>query len=429
MADAGKTDYYEILQVSANAEPERSTGSIGSWPSVFIPTTRKAAIRTGSTRFTRRTQYISDPERRAKYDVCYHQDPAGPLAARLERREFGERLRDRADRTADAARGALHPAAHGADGALADDERSRDTHRPPSRASGIHDLVLAAEEVRDARRSGAPSDHRRRRRAPGAELPHQPAAPPPGGAERKLELRRGKRGRGQMSIFSTPRENRDLTRVRQALTRTTSESRSPCDTRASAARRPSCRRRTLRLAVERERVADAVRDVREVGKRRRQVAFHDVAGELLRIVGADGVDEVLIVRELRSSSGRPARRRASGGVSAPGPFSFFAPTAHVGLPPAAGFVDPEPALRAVEEIADPLAAFVVGVLAARGELEDRAVGVLEEGASACPAFPATTRGRSSRRSSWILTGCSCLPRPQRAMSNWCGPWLPVSPLP
>ena len=28
-----------------------------------------------------------------------------------------------------------------------------------------------------------------------------------------------------------------------------------------------------------------------------------------------------------------------------------------------------------------------------------------------------------------LTGCSFLEMPQRAMSNWCGPWLPVSPLP
>src|SRR5262249_41247300 len=57
--------------------------------------------------------------------------------------------------------------------------------------------------------------------------------------------------------------------------------------------------------VERERAADAVRDVREMRQRRREVPFHDVAGEQLRIAGADCVDEVLIVR--RFDRGQPGR--------------------------------------------------------------------------------------------------------------------------
>ena len=56
------------------------------------------------------------------------------------------------------------------------------------------------------------------------------------------------------------------------------------------------------------------------------MAFEDVARQDLRIVRADRVDEVLVVRELdRRQAGRLGRGIA--GESEPGPFSFFTPTA------------------------------------------------------------------------------------------------------
>ena len=52
------------------------------------------------------------------------------------------------------------------------------------------------------------------------------------------------------------------------------------------------------LPSKRQLPADPVGDVRQVRQRRRQVALLDVAGEHLRVVRADGVDEVRVVRRL-----------------------------------------------------------------------------------------------------------------------------------
>ena len=96
----------------------------------------------------------------------------------------------------------------------------------------------------------------------------------------------------------------------------------------------------------------------------------------LRIVGADRVDEVLVVRRLDAREhARIAAALFGRGVGAR---ALLVLPAAVRLPLAAVAVDPQPALGAVEQVADLLRALVVGVDAARGELEDRAVGVLEQ---------------------------------------------------
>ena len=69
----GRRTTTRFCRSARTRSPRRSIVSIGCWRSAFIPTTRKAATRTGSTRSTRRTPILSDPERRAKYDVSYHQ--------------------------------------------------------------------------------------------------------------------------------------------------------------------------------------------------------------------------------------------------------------------------------------------------------------------------------------------------------------------
>ena len=143
--------------------------------------------------------------------------------------------------------------------------------------------------------------------------------------------------------------------------------------------------------------ADAVRNVAEVRQRRRHVAFEHVARQHLRIAGADRVDEVLVVRRTRSSSGRSARVESPAGASAPGPFSLFGPKYDCQVLPLSS-IQSHP-FDAVEQVADLHAAFVVREAAARAELDDRAVGVLVQSSSACRAFPATTRRRSSRRPS------------------------------
>src|SRR5204863_4160396 len=130
----------------------------------------------------------------------------------------------------------------------------------------------------------------------------------------------------------------------------------------------------LRLAVERQLTAGAVRRIAQMRQRRGEMAFEHVAGQQLRIVRANRVDEVLIVRILRRrQTGRPLVwiRRV-------GARTLFALRPEVRLPLLAGLLDPQPALRAVEEVADLHAAFVVGEATARAELEDEAVGVLEE---------------------------------------------------
>src|SRR5262245_16215138 len=99
-----------------------------------------------------------------------------------------------------------------------------------------------------------------------------------------------------------------------------------------------------------------------------------VAGQHLRIAGADRVDEVLVVRVLSGGE----TRRPFVGLGQVGARTLFVLRPEVRLPLLAGLLDPEPALRAVEEVADLHAPFVVGEAAARAEFERTAVGVLEE---------------------------------------------------
>src|SRR5205809_6045037 len=105
-------------------------------------------------------------------------------------------------------------------------------------------------------------------------------------------------------------------------------------------------------------------------QRRRQVPLEDVAVQELRVVRADGIGEVLIVRHAATARAFLLRH----GVA---PLSLLVLWTEIRLPLLAVAVDPHPAPRPVEQIADALRAFVVGELAARGEFEDRAVPVLE----------------------------------------------------
>src|SRR5436190_5655349 len=99
------------------------------------------------------------------------------------------------------------------------------------------------------------------------------------------------------------------------------------------------------------------------------MALEDVAGQDLRIVGPDGVDEVLVVRELHRRQSLRFRLLRARLVGRARPLLVLrADFAHVRLPLPAALLDPEPALRAVEDVTDADAAFVVGVLAARAEL-------------------------------------------------------------
>ena len=104
--------------------------------------------------------------------------------------------------------------------------------------------------------------------------------------------------------------------------------------------------------------------------------LEDVAREDLRIARTDRVDEVLVVREFDAREDvRVAARLLGRRVGAR---ALLVLRAEVRLPFAAVAVDPDPALRPVEQVADLLRAFVVRELAARGELESRAVGVFVE---------------------------------------------------
>ena len=126
--------------------------------------------------------------------------------------------------------------------------------------------------------------------------------------------------------------------------RRTSESRSPCGIRASAGVGLLVVHELLRLAVEHQRAADAIGNVGEVRQRGRQVPFEHVAGQHLRIVGTDRVDEVLIVRRLgRRQPDRLAAGPAAG--AGPGPFSFFRRPARSTTARSGRLLDPEPALR------------------------------------------------------------------------------------
>ena len=72
MAEDGKQDYYEVLQVSANAEPDTIHRVYRLLAQRFHPDNQETG---NSDRFHQVHEaytVLSDPERRAKYDVSYH---------------------------------------------------------------------------------------------------------------------------------------------------------------------------------------------------------------------------------------------------------------------------------------------------------------------------------------------------------------------
>src|SRR3954451_12739166 len=134
----------------------------------------------------------------------------------------------------------------------------------------------------------------------------------------------------------------------------------------------------LGLAVEHERMSGQIRDVREVRERGGQGPLEDVARQDFRVVRADRIHEVLVVREL--DAGQHVWIAAAAALDRRlGARPFFVLRAHVRLPRAAVAVDPDPALRPVEQVADSLRPLVVRELTPRAELEDRAVAIFEEG--------------------------------------------------
>ena len=87
MADAGKTDYYEILQVSANAEPDTIHRIYRLLAQRFHPDNQESGDADRFHQIHEAYTILSDPERRAKYDVSYHQIRQDRWRLRLERRE------------------------------------------------------------------------------------------------------------------------------------------------------------------------------------------------------------------------------------------------------------------------------------------------------------------------------------------------------
>jgi DnaJ-class molecular chaperone len=73
MSDDGKLDYYEILQVSANAEPDTIHRIYRLLAQRFHPDNQESGNADRFHQIHEAYTVLSDPERRAKYDVAYHQ--------------------------------------------------------------------------------------------------------------------------------------------------------------------------------------------------------------------------------------------------------------------------------------------------------------------------------------------------------------------
>ena len=73
MQTATETDYYEILQISANAEPETVHRVYRLLAQRFHPDNRETGNDTRFRQLTEAYEVLSDPERRAKYDVAHAQ--------------------------------------------------------------------------------------------------------------------------------------------------------------------------------------------------------------------------------------------------------------------------------------------------------------------------------------------------------------------
>lgn len=73
MSDDGNLDCYEILQVSANAEPDTIHRIYRLLAQRFHPDNQESGDADRFHQIHEAYTVLSDPERRAKYDVSYHQ--------------------------------------------------------------------------------------------------------------------------------------------------------------------------------------------------------------------------------------------------------------------------------------------------------------------------------------------------------------------
>ena len=101
-------DYYEILQISPTAEPETVHKVYRLLAQRCHPDNKDTGNEAQFRQLSDAYQVLSDPERRAQYDVAPCGAAAVPLAAGVQRRAGRERLRGRTADPPDRARGALH---------------------------------------------------------------------------------------------------------------------------------------------------------------------------------------------------------------------------------------------------------------------------------------------------------------------------------
>jgi curved DNA-binding protein CbpA len=73
MPDEKTPDYYELLQVSPNAEPDTIQRLFRLLAHRFHPDNRESGSADRFRELTEAHNVLSDPERRARYDVAYHQ--------------------------------------------------------------------------------------------------------------------------------------------------------------------------------------------------------------------------------------------------------------------------------------------------------------------------------------------------------------------
>ena len=73
MAKDGNVDYYEVLQVNDSAEAETISRVYRLLAQRFHPDNRESGNEQVFREITEAYSVLSDPEKRAKYDVLYHQ--------------------------------------------------------------------------------------------------------------------------------------------------------------------------------------------------------------------------------------------------------------------------------------------------------------------------------------------------------------------
>jgi curved DNA-binding protein len=73
MSDGGKTDYYEVLQVSVNAEPDTIHRIYRLLAQRFHPDNNETGNADKFHQVHEAYTVLSNPESRARYDISYHQ--------------------------------------------------------------------------------------------------------------------------------------------------------------------------------------------------------------------------------------------------------------------------------------------------------------------------------------------------------------------